>query len=60
MPWRGFVWELEVCLEDVDRSELVCQDADVIDDVVPGGVGGRRAVLCLGFSWGTCGGVRVG
>ena len=52
MSWRGFVWELEVCLEDVDRPELVCQNADVVDDVVSRGIGGRWTVLCLRFSLG--------
>ena len=23
LSWGGFVWELEVCFEDVDRPELV-------------------------------------
>jgi hypothetical protein len=47
LPWRRPVWELKVCLEEVDCTELVCQIADVVDEVVPGGIGGRRAVFCL-------------
>ena len=50
MPLRRLVWELEVGLEDVDRAELVCQDADVVDDVVSGRVRRGCAVLCLEIS----------
>ena len=49
MSRRGFIWELEVRLEDISRSELACQGADVLDDAVSRGIGGGCAVLCSGF-----------
>ena len=55
MSRSGFVWELEVRLEDINRPELACQDADVVDDAVSGGICGGRAILCPGFSSEVCG-----
>jgi hypothetical protein len=51
LPWRRPVWELKVCLEEVDCPELVRQAANVVDEVIPGGIGGWLAVFCLGSAW---------
>ena len=40
--------------EDVDRPELACEGADIVDDVVSGGIRRGRTVLYLGSSSRMC------